>query len=74
MRQKALRHQLDHRDRASAAAKAATAALDTGQMQDAVEIGLPIAKGSFPGATNAGRVPGEEAEAVVVKDAGDTRT
>jgi len=38
---------------ASAAAKAATTALDTGEIQHAVEVGLPMAKGSASRSTSA---------------------
>ena len=56
---------------ASAAAKAATTALDTGQMQDTVEVGLPDGtRVRFP-VDECTLIPGQEAEAVVVKDAGD---
>ena len=56
---------------ASAAAKAAAATLDTGQMQDTVEVGLPDGmRVRFP-VDECTLIPGQEAEAVVVKDAGD---
>ena len=55
---------------ASAAAKAATTALDTGQIQHAVEVGLPDGQRvSFP--VDACTLSATQAEAVVVKDAGD---
>ncbi|HEY1323129.1 MAG TPA: cobalt-precorrin-5B (C(1))-methyltransferase, partial [Streptosporangiaceae bacterium] len=56
---------------ASAAAKAAAATLDTGEMQDTVEVGLPDGRRvSFP-VDECTLIPGQEAGAVVVKDAGD---
>jgi cobalt-precorrin-5B (C1)-methyltransferase len=55
---------------ASAAAKAAATALDTGQIQDAVEIGLPDGRRvRFP--VDTCTTSPTQAEAVVVKDAGD---
>jgi cobalt-precorrin-5B (C1)-methyltransferase len=55
---------------ASAAAKAATTALQTGQIQHTVEVGLPDGRRvRFP--VDACTVTGIKAEAVVVKDAGD---
>ena len=55
---------------ASAAAKAAATALDTGQIQHAVEVGLPDGQRvSFP--VDACTLSATQAEAVVVKDAGD---
>jgi cobalt-precorrin-5B (C1)-methyltransferase len=55
---------------ASAAAKAATTALDTGQIQHAVEVALPDGQRvSFP--VDACTLSENQAEAVVVKDAGD---
>jgi len=56
---------------ASAAAKAATTALDTGEMQDTVEVGLPGGQRVRFEVDECTLIPGEEAEAVVVKDAGD---
>ena len=56
---------------ASAAAKAATTALDTGEIQHAVEVGLPDGQRvRFP-VDECTLIPDQEAEAVVVKDAGD---
>jgi len=56
---------------ASAAAKAATTALSTGEIQHTVNIGLPAGQRvEFPVAACA-VTPGQKAEAVVVKDAGD---
>jgi cobalt-precorrin-5B (C1)-methyltransferase len=56
---------------ASAAAKAATTALHTGQIQHAVEVGLPSGQRvGFPVDTCT-LTPEETATAVVVKDAGD---
>jgi cobalt-precorrin-5B (C1)-methyltransferase len=56
---------------ASAAAKAATTALSTGEIQYTVNIGLPAGQRvEFPVAACA-VTPGQKAEAVVVKDAGD---
>jgi cobalt-precorrin-5B (C1)-methyltransferase len=55
---------------AAAAAKAAVTALDTGEVQRSVEIGLPSGQRvRFP--VDGCRVPPPDAEAVVVKDAGD---
>jgi cobalt-precorrin-5B (C1)-methyltransferase len=55
---------------ASAAAKAATTALDTGQIQVTVEVGLPDGRRvRFP--VDACALSEDQAEAVVVKDAGD---
>ena len=71
---------------AAAAAKAAATALETGQMQDSVEIVLPAGRRVVfavtscrllpgparpGGASGGGRAEGGRAEAVVVKDAGD---
>ena len=56
---------------ASAAAKAATTALDTGQVQHAVEVALPDGQRvRFP-VDDCALTPGQHAQAVVVKDAGD---
>ncbi len=56
---------------AAAAAKAATTALHTGEIQEIVEIGLPSGQRvSFPVA-ECSLAPQHAAEAVVVKDAGD---
>ena len=56
---------------AAAAAKAATTALHTGEIQEIVEIGLPSGQRvSFPVA-ECSLAPPHAAEAVVVKDAGD---
>jgi cobalt-precorrin-5B (C1)-methyltransferase len=56
---------------ASAAAKAATTALDTGQIQHAVEVALPDGQRvRFP-VDDCTLTPGKQAQAVVVKDAGD---
>ena len=56
---------------ASAAAKAATTALDTGEIQHAVEVGLPDGQRvRFP-VDECTLTRGEQAQAVVVKDAGD---
>jgi cobalt-precorrin-5B (C1)-methyltransferase len=55
---------------ASAAAKAATTALHTGQIQRAVEVGLPSGqRAGFP--VDTCTLETGQAEAVVVKDAGD---
>jgi cobalt-precorrin-5B (C1)-methyltransferase len=55
---------------ASAAAKAASTALDTGQIQVTVEVGLPDGRRvRFP--VDACTLSENQAEAVVVKDAGD---
>jgi cobalt-precorrin-5B (C1)-methyltransferase len=55
---------------ASAAAKAATTALHTGQIQHAVEVGLPSGqRAGFP--VDTCTLETGQAEAVVVKDAGD---
>ncbi len=56
---------------ASAAAKAATTTLDTGEMQDTVEVGLPDGQRVRFEVDECTLIPGQEAEAVVVKDAGD---
>jgi cobalt-precorrin-5B (C1)-methyltransferase len=56
---------------ASAAAKAATATLDTGEMQDIVEVRLPDGQRVRFEVDECTLIPGQEAEAVVVKDAGD---
>jgi cobalt-precorrin-5B (C1)-methyltransferase len=71
---------------AAAAAKAAAVALETGQLQDSVEIVLPAGRRVVfavtscrllpgparpGGASGGGRAEGGRAEAVVVKDAGD---
>jgi cobalt-precorrin-5B (C1)-methyltransferase len=56
---------------AAAAAKAATATLRTSEMQDTVEIGLPDGRRVSFLVDECTLIPGEEAEAVVVKDAGD---
>ena len=55
---------------AAAAAKAAVTALDTGQIQRSVEIGLPAGQ-RVRFEVDACTVSGQAAEAVVVKDAGD---
>jgi len=56
---------------ASAAAKAATTALDTGEIQVTVEVGLPDGQRvRFP-VDECTLTRGEQAQAVVVKDAGD---
>jgi cobalt-precorrin-5B (C1)-methyltransferase len=70
VRQKALRTGWTTGTCAAAAAKAAVTALDTGQIQRSVEIGLPSGQRvSFP--VDACTVSPPTAEAVVVKDAGD---
>jgi cobalt-precorrin-5B (C1)-methyltransferase len=70
VRKKALRTGWTTGTCASAAAKAATAALDTGQIQHAVEVGLPDGQRvRFP--VDECTLTGSRAEAVVVKDAGD---
>ncbi|MBV9379996.1 MAG: cobalt-precorrin-5B (C(1))-methyltransferase [Streptosporangiaceae bacterium] len=55
---------------AAAAAKAAVTALDAGQLQRSVEIGLPAGQ-RVRFAVDSCTLEGETAEAVVVKDAGD---
>ena len=70
VRKKALRTGWTTGTCASAAAKAATTALDTGERQDTVEVGLPDGKRvSFP--VDECTLTESQAEAVVVKDAGD---
>jgi cobalt-precorrin-5B (C1)-methyltransferase len=72
VRKKALRTGWTTGTCASAAAKAATTALDTGEIQQAVEVGLPDGRRvRFP--VDACTLSDDErqAEAVVVKDAGD---
>ncbi len=70
VRKKALRTGWTTGTCASAAAKAATAALDTGQLQVTVEVGLPDGQRvRFP--VDACTLSENQAEAVVVKDAGD---
>jgi cobalt-precorrin-5B (C1)-methyltransferase len=70
VRQKALRTGWTTGTCAAAAAKAAVTALDTGQIQRSVEIGLPSGQRvSFP--VDDCTVSPRTAEAVVVKDAGD---
>jgi cobalt-precorrin-5B (C1)-methyltransferase len=56
---------------ASAAAKAAATALDTGEMLHTVEVGLPDGRRVSFQVDECTLIPGQEAEAVVVKDAGD---
>jgi cobalt-precorrin-5B (C1)-methyltransferase len=56
---------------ASAAAKAAASTLVTGEMQDTVEVGLPDGQRVRFDVDECTLKPGEEAGAVVVKDAGD---
>jgi cobalt-precorrin-5B (C1)-methyltransferase len=56
---------------AAAAAKAATTALHTGEIQDAVQIGLPSGQRIRFQVAACTLTPDETAEAVVVKDAGD---
>ena len=70
VRKKALRTGWTTGTCASAAAKAATTALDTGEMQDTVEVGLPDGQRvRFP--VDECTVEPAQAMAVVVKDAGD---
>ncbi|HEX6526072.1 MAG TPA: cobalt-precorrin-5B (C(1))-methyltransferase [Streptosporangiaceae bacterium] len=70
VRQKALRTGWTTGACAAAAAKAAVTALDTGEIQREVEIGLPAGQRvSFP--VDACEISPPTAEAVVVKDAGD---
>ena len=70
VRKKALRTGWTTGTCASAAAKAATTALDTGQLQVTVEVGLPDGQRvRFP--VDACTLSENQAEAVVVKDAGD---
>jgi cobalt-precorrin-5B (C1)-methyltransferase len=70
VRQKALRTGWTTGTCASAAAKAAAIALDTGQLQHAVEVGLPSGQRvRFP--VDECTLSANQAEAVVVKDAGD---
>ena len=70
VRKKALRTGWTTGTCASAAAKAAATALDTGQIQHAVEVGLPDGQRvRFP--VDACTLSATQAEAVVVKDAGD---
>ena len=56
---------------ASAAAKAAATTLDTGEIQDTVEVGLPYGQRVRFDVDECTLIPGQQAEAVVVKDAGD---
>ena len=71
VRKKALRTGWTTGTCASAAAKAATTALDTGEMQHTVEVGAARwPAGPLPRGRMHARRPGQ-AEAVVVKDAGD---
>ncbi len=70
VRKKALRTGWTTGTCASAAAKAAAAALDTGEIQHTVEVGLPDGQRvRFP--VDACTLSETQAEAVVVKDAGD---
>ena len=71
VRQKALRTGWTTGTCASAAAKAAATTLDTGEMQDTVEVGLPYGQRVRFDVDECTLIPGQEAEAVVVKDAGD---
>jgi len=71
VRQKALRTGWTTGTCASAAAKAAATALDVGEMQDTVEVGLPGGQRVRFEVDECTLIPGQEAEAVVVKDAGD---
>ena len=72
VRKKALRTGWTTGTCASAAAKAATTALDTGQIQVTVEVGLPDGQRvSFPVDACTLSEDERQAEAVVVKDAGD---
>ena len=56
---------------AAAAAKAATTALATGELQETVQIGLPSGQRVRFGVDACTLMPDNTAEAVVVKDAGD---
>lgn len=56
---------------AAAAAKAATTALATGELQETVQIGLPSGQRVRFGVDACTLTPDDTAEAVVVKDAGD---
>ena len=56
---------------AAAAAKAATTALATGELQEIVQIGLPSGQRVRFGVDACTLTPDDTAEAVVVKDAGD---
>src|SRR4029077_1270962 len=72
VRKKALRTGWTTGTCASAAAKAATTALDTGEIQHAVEVGLPGGQRvRFPVDSCTLSDDERQAEAVVVKDAGD---
>ena len=71
VRQKALRTGWTTGTCASAAAKAAATTLDTGEMQDTVEVGLPYGQRVRFDVDECTLIPGQQAEAVVVKDAGD---
>ena len=72
VRKKALRTGWTTGTCASAAAKAATTALDTGEIQQAVEVGLPDGRRvRFPVDACTLSEDERQAEAVVVKDAGD---
>src|SRR6266496_3275970 len=72
VRKKALRTGWTTGTCASAAAKAATTALDTGEMLRTVEVGLPSGQRvSFPVDTCTLSEDATQAQAVVVKDAGD---
>lgn len=70
VRQKALRTGWTTGTCASAAAKAATAALATGHAQDVVEVALPSGR-RVTFAVDSCLIRADRAEAVVVKDAGD---
>ena len=73
VRKKALRTGWTTGTCASAAAKAATTALDTGEMLHTVEVGLPSGQRvSFP--VDECTLSESQAMAVVVKDAGDDPT
>jgi cobalt-precorrin-5B (C1)-methyltransferase len=70
VRQKALRTGWTTGTCASAAAKAATVALATGQAQDVVEVALPSGR-RVTFAVDSCLIRADRAEAVVIKDAGD---
>src|SRR4029450_9522546 len=72
VRKKALRTGWTTGTCAAAAAKAATTALDTGETPHTVEVGLPSGQRvSFPVDTCTLSEDATQADAVVVKDAGD---
>jgi cobalt-precorrin-5B (C1)-methyltransferase len=70
VRQRALRTGWTTGSCSAAAAKAAVTALDTGELQDSVNIPLPSGQ-RVTFAVDRCEIAGQQAEAVVVKDAGD---